>query len=178
MCIRDRYIDARTEDSVTIAGHVFASRVLSRNLDGIGRVFPFVATCGTELEGLPGDKADIMASYCMDTVMMLAVQAARRHLEAFLKQTYGLGQLSRMAPGSLDDWPLEQQGPLFSLLGDVRQQTGVRLSDRFLMTPIKSVSGIYFPTEVRFESCQLCTRPNCPGRRTPYSPDISAKYGM
>ena len=172
------YIDERTADSVTVEGHVFTSHVLRQNLDGIERVFPFVATCGTELEGLLGDKADIMASYCLDTVMMLAVQAARRHLEAFIKRTYGLGQVSRMAPGSLEDWPLEQQGPLFELLGDVPQQIGVRLSDRFLMTPIKSVSGIYFPTEVRFESCQLCTRPNCPGRRVPYNPDISAKYGV
>ena len=36
------------------------------------------------------------------------------------------------------------------------------------MSPIKSVSGILFPTEVTYENCQLCPRDLCPGRRAPY----------
>ncbi len=175
---RVAYIDEKPDNRVIIQGHTFTSSVLQQNLDGIQRVFPFVATCGTEVEELLQDRTDIMASFCMDTIMMLAVQTARRHLEQYLKRTYALSQISRMAPGSLKDWPLEEQRPLFDLLGDVSRQIGVKLSERFLMTPIKSVSGIYFPTEVRFESCQLCSRENCPGRRTPYDAAISAKYGV
>jgi len=57
---------------------------------------------------------------------------------------------------------------LFALLGDATEAVGVRLLDSLLMTPTKSVSGIRFPTEERFESCQLCPRPDCPGRRAPY----------
>jgi hypothetical protein len=45
---------------------------------------------------------------------------------------------------------------------------GVRLTDSCLMMPTKSVSGIRFPTETSFESCQLCPRDDCPGRRAPY----------
>jgi hypothetical protein len=172
------YIDEKTDHSITIEGHVFTSRVLRRNLEGIERVFPFVATCGTEIESLLEDRTDIMASYCLDSIMMLAVQTARRHLESFIKQTFSVGQISRMAPGSLQDWPLEEQRPLFTLLGNVRERIGVNLSERYLMTPIKSVSGIFFPTEVRFESCQLCSRENCPGRRALFDPDVSAKYGV
>jgi hypothetical protein len=175
---RVAYIDESSDTTVRIAGHSFTSRVPRQNLDGVQRVFPFVATCGAEMDALLQDKADIMASFCLDTLMMLAVQAARRHLERFLKQTYAVPQLSRMAPGSLQDWPIQEQGPLFELLGDVEGLIGVRLTERFLMTPIKSVSGIFFPTEVRFESCQLCARPNCPGRRTQYDPASAAKYGV
>jgi hypothetical protein len=175
---RVAYIDERSEVGVRIGGHPFTSSVLRQNLDGIQRVFPFVATCGTEMESLLQDKADIMASFCLDTLMMLAVQAARRHLERFLKETYALPQLSRMAPGSLEDWPIQEQRPLFDLLGDVEGLIGVSLTGRFLMIPIKSVSGIFFPTEVRFESCQLCTRPNCSGRRAPYDPAIATRYGV
>jgi hypothetical protein len=36
------------------------------------------------------------------------------------------------------------------------------------MVPTKSVSGIIFPTEADFQSCQLCERENCPNRRAPY----------
>jgi hypothetical protein len=175
---RESYVDSRTDDGVTIDGHVFTSHVLRRNLDGVQRVFPFVATCGVELDAVQVGPSDLMASYCMDTIRMLALQTARREMERHLKSVYATGQLSRMAPGSLEDWPLQEQKPLFALLGDVESRIGVKLTDRMLMLPIKSISGIYFPTEVRFESCQLCQRPNCPGRRTPYDAAAAVKFGV
>jgi len=47
------------------------------------------------------------------------------------------------------------------------------------MVPVKSVSGILFPTEESFASCQLCPREVCPGRRAPYDPDLyDAKYRL
>jgi hypothetical protein len=75
-----------------------------------------------------------------------------------------------MNPGSGDRnvWPIAQQRPLFSLFGDAEALIGVRLTDSFLMVPNKTVSGLFFPTEVPFESCQLCTRPDCPRRRARY----------
>jgi hypothetical protein len=73
-----------------------------------------------------------------------------------------------MSPGSLGEWPLSQQRPLFASLGDVAGAIGVRLSESLLMVPAKSVSGVCFPTEESFESCQLCPREDCPGRRAPY----------
>ncbi|HHE41239.1 MAG TPA: vitamin B12 dependent methionine synthase, partial [Dehalococcoidia bacterium] len=121
---------------------------------------------------------DLMASYCLDSIKMLAVQTARRHLQRYLQETYSLGKLSSMAPGSLEDWPIEQQRPLFDLLGDVEGGIGVRLTDKFLMIPVKSISGIFFPTEVRFESCQLCQRERCTGRRAPYDPQSAARLGV
>jgi len=174
----EAYVDSRSDAGVTIDGHVFTSHVLRRNLDRVERVFPFVATCGVELDAVKVDQSDLMASYCMDTIRMLALNAARRQMEHHLKETYSTGQLSRMAPGSLEDWPLQEQRPLFALLGDVEAKIGVKLTDRMLMLPIKSVSGIFFPTEVRFESCQLCQRANCPGRRAPYDAAAAVRYGV
>ena len=49
---------------------------------------------------------------------------------------------------------------------------GVRLTDSFVMLPMKSVSGVYFPTEHTFASCQLCPRDDCPGRSAPYDPKL------
>ena len=175
---REAYVDSRSDGAVIIDGHVFTSRVLRQNLDVVERVFPFVATCGVELDSIEVDASDLMASYCMDTIRMLALNTARRQLEQQLKTVYSTGQMSRMAPGSLQDWPLQEQRPLFELLGDVEGQIGVKLTERMLMVPIKSVSGIYFPTEVRFESCLLCQRANCPGRRAPYDAAAAARYGM
>ena len=67
----------------------------------------------------------------------------------------------------------ESVGVFFS---DVEDLIGVRLTEKFLMVPVKSVSGIYFPTEVKFESCQLCSRKACIGRKAPYNPDLAKKY--
>ena len=175
---RVAYVDDRTEDGVVIDGHAFRSKVLRRNLDGVERVFPFVATCGLEVDGVENPTGDLMTTVCLDTIRMHLLGAARRHMEQQIKKSYALGQLSRMAPGSLQDWPIQEQGTLFELLGEVEQSVGVRLTDKYLMLPVKSVSGIFFPTEVRFESCQLCPRPNCIGRRAPHDPELAARYGV
>jgi hypothetical protein len=81
-----------------------------------------------------------------------------------------------MSPGSLADWPITQQEELFSIFGNVEDLIGVKLTESFLMVPLKSVSGIYFPTEIEFVSCQLCPREVCSGRRAPYDPDLAKKY--
>jgi len=81
-----------------------------------------------------------------------------------------------MNPGSLESWPITQQKELFSLFGNVEELIGVKLTDSCVMFPLKSVSGIYFPTEINFESCQLCPREKCIGRRTPYDPELAKKY--
>ena len=41
---------------------------------------------------------------------------------------YEPGKLSSMSPGSLEDWPISQQRPLFSLFGDVEAKIGVKLT--------------------------------------------------
>jgi hypothetical protein len=73
-----------------------------------------------------------------------------------------------MSPGRVPYWPLTQQRPLFELLGNPKDTVGVRLTQSCLMVPNKSVSGIRFPTEESFETCQLCPREGCPGRKAPY----------
>jgi len=84
-----------------------------------------------------------------------------------------------MSPGSLADWPITQQTQLFTLLGDVEGAIGVQLTDSFLMVPMKSVSGMHFPTEISFHSCSLCPRKECPGRSAPYDEHLWAeKYAQ
>ena len=53
---------------------------------------------------------------------------------------------------------------------------GVRLSDECLMIPVKSLSGIQFPTEVSFENCQMCPRDGCRNRRASYDPDLVREF--
>ncbi|HPD17239.1 MAG TPA: vitamin B12 dependent-methionine synthase activation domain-containing protein [Planctomycetota bacterium] len=172
------FIEHKGEDSVTFGGATFTSRVLRVNLDGAGRVFPFVATCGRELADFAASLDDLVLSFALDTVMVQALEAMVGALRTHLTQKYALGGVGMMDPGSLEDWPLSEQRPLFSVLGDVKGAIGVELTDSLLMVPIKSVSGIIFPTKHSFESCQLCPRETCPNRRAKYDPELWAKrYG-
>jgi hypothetical protein len=168
--LRVSYVRDRDGTSLSLDGTRFESRVLSRNLAEVERVFPYVATCGTELDELSRAGDDMLASYWLDVFKEMALEAAIQHLRTVLRQRYALQGFSSMNPGSGDRnvWPIAQQRPLFSLIGSVEERIGVSLTESFLMVPNKSVSGLFFPTDVPFESCQLCTRPDCPRRRAPY----------
>ena len=167
------YIEERSEEEVELEGIRFTSAVLSQNLSEVERVFPYIVTCGVELDTVTVSTDDVFAAFMIDGLKELVLRQAIEHLRNHLAETYGLDteRMSTMNPGSGNKnvWPISQQRQLFQLLGDVEASIGVRLTDSFLMTPNKTVSGILFPTEVPFVSCQLCTRENCPRRRARYT---------
>ena len=167
---RECYIDDRGEETVTIDGVTFTSHALRANLDEPERVFAYVATCGSEVDGIETPDGDFLAPFWLDTIKSSLLSHARAHLKAFLDRQYALGKTAGMNPGAGDAtvWPIQQQRELFILLGDVEGAIGVELTDSFLMRPNKTVSGLFFATEKDFQSCQLCHRDPCPGRRAPF----------
>jgi len=169
-------IDSRTDNTVDIDGVTFTSHILRKNLDKVNRVFPYVATCGRELHELTVPSGDLLKAFCLDTIKTFVVGSAMTYLTDYLDKRYQPGQMSHMNPGSLKGWPISQQRELFSVFGDVESAIGVTLSEGMAMIPTKSVSGIYFQTEVRWENCQLCPMENCIGRRAPYSPELKKQY--
>ena len=169
------YVDERTESSVVVDGIPFNSRVLRVNLDKTHRVFPFLGTCGTELHEWAAAQDDMLQRYYADEISEAALRQVLGALLIHLKEPYRLGSTSTMSPGSLPDWPIQAQRPLFALFGDAEQLLGVRLTDSLLMVPSKSVSGLRFPTEQTFASCQLCPRKDCPSRQAAYDPGLFEK---
>ena len=170
------YVTHRNENTVDIDGVRFTSRILRVNLDGIERVFPYVMTIGKELENTATSLGNIVKQFYLETIGDIALDHVGVYLEDHLKRKYGLEKISEMNPGSLEDWPITQQKNLFSILGNVEDLAGVKLTESLLMIPRKSVSGIYFPTEVTFYSCQLCPRKNCEHRQAPYDENLKDKY--
>ncbi len=170
------YLEEKNDDSVRIEGVLFKSRVLRKNLENTERVFPYIVTAGTELEKIEPDHENYMKVFCFDAIKELVLEHALSYMEQVITETYALANTAHMNPGSLSDWPISEQRLLFSLFGDVESLIGVRLTERFLMDPIKSVSGIYFPTEVDFKSCMLCKRHPCVKRRAQYDPEMARKY--
>ena len=166
------YIEDRSADSVQISGFCFTSRVLSVNLEPVQRVFFYLVTCGQELEQWSKGMPDVLYQYWADCIKEAALRSAARTLQEHLKEKYSLPRTSAIGPGTLQDFHISQQRLLFDAMGGLHERIGVQLSDTFLMMPIKSISGIRFPSEKRFESCQLCPRENCIGRRAPYDENL------
>ena len=166
------FIDDKGDDYVMVDGVRLSSRVLRVNLDEAHRAFAQVATCGTELQEWAEGLNDMLYRFWAEEIKLAALRAAAMALDADLEARYRPGKTSRMNPGSLADWPLREQGPLFAILGDVPAAIGVHLTDSYLMVPNKSTSGLRFPREASFASCQLCPREVCPNRQARYDPDL------
>jgi hypothetical protein len=174
----ESYIDAKGDDSVALGGRTFTSRVLRQNLEAAEKAYPYLITVGGELETAAAATGDLLRQFQLETVADLALGAILDRFEASLKARFGISGTSRMSPGSLEDWPIVQQRPLFDLLGDTESLIGVRLTDSFLMLPRKSISGVVFPTEKSFIQCSLCPRENCQGRQARYNAEARRAYGL
>lgn len=172
------YIEEKPEDSVIVRGVRLNSRVLRKNLEQAERIFPYVITLGSKLGEKQDACGDILANYCLDIIGNLALNAVRKQLKRHLQSQFALEKISSMAPGSLSDWPVEEQKPLFQLLGDVEASIGVKLTQSLLMIPAKSISGFYFPAEVSFYSCQLCPRKRCDSRKASYNEKLVQEFGI
>jgi len=174
---RVSYIEERGTDTVTMDDITLHSSAMRNNLDQIGRVFPFVATCGVEVDEIPLEQGDVLKQYWLNTIKLALLQASLEHLRQILKNRYRLENLSAMNPGSGEAsiWPIEEQGLLFSIFGGaqiIEHEIGVRLLPSYLMVPEMSVSGILFPSETNYYNCQLCQRDDCPGRRAHFDPHL------
>lgn len=167
----EAFVERRDGDTVRVGGVAFTSPMLSRNLASAERAFPMIATCGHEMDEASPARGDMLKEFWWDLIKTQLLAAASRHLSEEIHRRFRLGKTAVMRPGSGDAsvWPIEQQRGLFALLGDVQGAIGVRLTDSFLMVPNKTTSGLLFPTEKDFRSCEVCRREICPSRQAPFN---------
>jgi len=167
------------DDGATVtleSGVRLKSGKLAWVLEDCPRAVCFIATIGSEpdreIERLTSEQR-LSAAYLLDRVGSLAIEAVvtafhREMAERFIRR--GRGVTMRFSPGYCD-WPLAEQRKLFSLVD--RKRIGVSLSSSLLMTPRKSISGIFGILDgdrrtrhVLKNPCTRCDRRNCPERRS------------
>jgi len=170
------FVDKIEGDSVTIGDTVFTSKVVRKNLEKVGRVFPYIVTAGVELDDLELSKGQ--SAMLLDQVKNVVVTKANLYLRNLITEKYGIKKLSSVGPGRLDEWPITQQRELFSLFGENVDRIGVSLTKTCLMVPVKTVSGLLFPSEAGFESCELCSRKKCMGRRAAFNQEKVELFGV
>ena len=154
----------------------FRARPLCRLFSEGMTVYPYAATCGVEMAEYGKTLTDPLEQYWWDMIMQGAVMRARNAIVQDITRVAGYEPTSAN-PGSLDMWPINNQPALFSLIGDVKAMIGVTVAPSFLMIPLKSVSGIFFPggDGAFTHNCCLCTREDCPGRRAPFDAALKAQ---
>ena len=74
------YVERKNYDGVNIGGVIFTSRVLRVNLDKAGRVFPYIATCGKELDQIAIPLDDFVKRFWLDTIKAMDLDASVKHL--------------------------------------------------------------------------------------------------
>ena len=160
--------------AVDIAGRRFIGKALGV-LESVHRVFPYIVTCGNQMENFDLSPYDFLAPYWLDVLKVQALTVACEALHTYCSEQFGIQKPLSVNPGSgnIDIWPIEQMQDLFAVLGGkayVAARIGVRLTESSLMIPNKTIAGILFTSaELDYESCAYCERLSCPSRRVPFT---------
>lgn len=152
---------------------IFKSRNIARLLKHCPKVAVFLVTIGSHLEEESHRLAQdglILHSATMDAIGSAAVEEVICFVQSRIEEmagTQGLVSSLRFSPGYCD-WDITQQEALFRIVSGAA--VGVQLTERYLMIPQKSVSGIIGlgPPDgnvTNYNPCETCKKYDCPGRR-------------
>jgi hypothetical protein len=171
-------LDSVDGKSIQLAdGTRFSSRKLAKAVGNAEEIYCFIATVGPkideEIQRLMKEKRYADA-YVLDAVGSISaedvVEKYYRHI-AQKAEKEGRAVTLRFSPGYCD-WPLEQQRLLFATFSD-RTPVGVSLSQSCLMSPRKSVSGLFgiLPSgtsgvDPTYNPCVMCRKHDCIARRS------------
>lgn len=158
-----------TDIYAVVGGRRFDSSLMSRNFKGQKYVYPFICTCGTEIEEWSLKYTDPLEEYIADGIKLYIHRLLSIRFKDHMIKNYAEGSdLAVMNPGSLKDWPIENQPALFDIIGNVYEDTGVVLTESYLMVPSKSTSGIFFKNSGEYHNCTYCPKSLCPNRSAPF----------
>jgi len=162
-------VESLEPTELTIKGVRFTSSFLPKIPYKNCSVFPFILTLGQGWDNSTSAASDsLLEQFYLDQIGNILLRKCSIFLESYLKNLYKIKRLSSISPGSLTDWPIEEQKPLFSLFGNNQNSIDVILTPQMLMIPKKSISGIFFPSQEKFIACSLCSRKDCSERSVPF----------
>ncbi|MEA3241189.1 MAG: vitamin B12 dependent-methionine synthase activation domain-containing protein [Pseudomonadota bacterium] len=157
-------------------GLEFKSSRLSEILKNSDDITCYIATLG---DGVEGEIERLMSrkrmaeAYILDAMASVAVDNMVSTFRHRLNDEYKNQnkQLTVCFSPGYCDWPLTEQKKLFKLLDS--QDVDVELNDSCLMTPRKSISGVFGiqsdtkNSKTLYNPCWDCNKTDCPARRAP-----------
>jgi hypothetical protein len=160
--------------SVCVEGSfIFESEVIAQLLAQCHKVAVVLATIGKYLEETACRLAEdglILQAAVLDAIGSVAAESVANFVQGWVGEIasgQGLVISPRLSPGYCD-WDIGQQETVFRAVdGDA---AGIHLTERCLMIPRKSISGIIGigPPHTNVENynpCKTCNKYDCRGRR-------------
>jgi hypothetical protein len=153
-------------------GTALKSAKLSRTLKKCDRVAVFLATIGGGVDRVVKELArgnKISEAYIYDVIGSVAVEEAvdnfQKRFDAALSDSRKSTTL-RFSPGYCD-WNIREQKKIFEVLDS--DAAGVSLTEDCLMSPRKSVSGVFGiapgTRKAQVNPCTMCSKESCIARR-------------
>lgn len=160
-----------TQDTVCVGGTTFASSTLANILGEHEHAFPYIVSCGAELDSIIEKGQNVLQDFTLDIIKEHILFDGKRQFDEYLIKKHELQGIAGMTPGSGTQqlWAIEELKPLFKLIGDAESEIGVVLTDSCLMLPNKTISGIIFNSDEPFISCVFCPRKHCEKRQAEFS---------
>lgn len=153
-------------------GITFKSPKLAKTLKDCSRVVCFVATIGKDIEKEIKKlmhENHLSEAYIIDSMASVAVEdMVERFQKRITDELAGDDMMTtlRFSPGYCD-WPITEQKKLFEVLDN--DEVGVKISDSCLMSPRKSISGVFgiIPkNSPLYNPCIDCRKNHCEARRS------------
>lgn len=173
---KECFLSNRGFNFITLDGIKFNSRITSANLSKENRVFPYIVTCGTEIQDWSSSKEDKFEKKAAELIVQEILIQCHSFLKNYIEKNFNTGNLARVNPGSTIDWQLKEQKNIFNILEDKIKSIGVTLDSNFFINPSKTYSGIYFHNETNYKNCYMCSANVCPLREVSYDKNYYERY--
>ncbi|MBU1339686.1 MAG: hypothetical protein KKD56_11550 [Acidobacteria bacterium] len=162
----------RNNGSIVLNNKVFIhSKKLALILNPCRKVAVFLTTIGAEVDRIIKQhmKNRPHFGFLLDAAASVAAESVAQYVQDYIEDNLQEDEKTtlRFSPGYCD-WPLEEQKKIFNIVP--HESIGVNLSESYLMSPRKSISGVIgiCPSaclEASRNACLICAKPNCLHRR-------------
>lgn len=165
-------VEEKTPRGIIIAGQKFRSRIMAEKLQGHPYAWIYITTSGREIADYTAKVDDLFDNYLLDEIAFFGTLYAQEVMLHEINDAFGICNYIKLSPGTVPDWSVEDVKKFFKLLDGEYQKLNVKVLDSGLIDPLKSTSGIVFPTEDNFKECNICNQANCPNREAAFIPDV------
>lgn len=173
--IKEFGIDEIKKDGIIINGLFFHSKIVAKKLKDEKSVYVYIATSGRSISEYIDLFDDVLDKYILDQISYLAYLQAMNMMSEKIETEFKIDRHIRLCPGSIIDWSIADVKNIFKLMEGLYQKIDVNVLESGLINPLKSTSGIFYPTYEEFESCAICPRANCENRKMDFDEDLHAQ---
>jgi hypothetical protein len=154
---------SRSESEIKIVGTSFNSPLLAEKLSESEAVFPYIMTCGKELDSLKNSSDDPLRLYWIEFIKEDVLRQTAEVLQNEMLNVIGGKFVKWLEPTDPAFWPVSDLKQVFAAFSEKSlAELGVELTEYMFIIPNKSRAGVYFASKDDFLICDHCSmKANC-----------------